>query len=178
MTRSLTTTWTLLAALFFGVAVGAQEVPVPPGLEFAFEVRAEVANPTVVGQIAAGTRRIVDILGGTFAGPELKGTLLPGGADWQIVREDGFTEVDARYTLRTDSGHLIYVSNVGIRHAPPDVIKRLNAGETVDQSRIYFRTVPTFEVAAPELQWLMRSIFIATGERYPNGVLIRYWRVR
>jgi hypothetical protein len=79
--------------------------------------------------------------------------------------------------LKTDSGDLIYVSNVGIRHAPPDVIRRLNAGESVDQSRIYFRTVPKFETAAPELQWLTRSIFIATGERYPNGVLIRYWRV-
>lgn len=155
----------------------AQDVPDPPRLEFAFEVRAQVADPTVVGEVPAGTRRIIDITGGTFEGPRLRGTLMPGGADWQVIRADGFTEVDARYTLRTDDGHLIYVSNIGIRHAPPDVLQRLNAGETVDQSQVYFRTVPRFEVAAPELQWLMRSIFIATGERYPNGVLIRYWRV-
>ena len=149
-----------------------------PALEFAFEVRAEVADATVVGELPTGTRRIVGIRGGTFEGPTLRGTLLPGGADWQLVRQDGFTTVDARYTLQTESGHLIYVSNVGIRHAPPDVITRLNAGEPVDQSQIYFRTVPTFEAAAPELQWLMRSIFIAAGERYPNGVVIRFWRVR
>ena len=156
----------------------AQQQPVePPRLEFAFEVRAEVANPTVVGQLPAGTRRIIDILGGTFEGPKLKGTLLPGGADWQIIRADGFTEIDARYTLQTESGHLIYVSNIGIRHAPPDVMQRLNAGESVDPALIYFRAVPKFETAAPELEWLMRSIFIATGERYPNGVLIRFWRV-
>jgi len=158
-------------------AIRAQDVPDPPRLEFAFEVRAQVADPTVVGAVPAGTRRIIDITGGTFQGPLLRGTLMPGGADWQIVREDGFTEVDARYTLRTDDGHLIYVSNIGIRHAPPDVLRRLNAGETVDQSQVYFRTVPRFEVEAAELQWLMRSIFIATGERYPNGVIIRYWRV-
>jgi len=157
--------------------IRAQDVPPPPQLEFAFEVRAQVADPTVVGEVPAGTRRIIDITGGTFEGPRLRGVLMPGGADWQIIREDGFTEVDARYTLRTDDGHLIYVSNVGIRHAPPDVLRRLNAGEAVDQSQVYFRTVPRFEVAAPELQWLMRSIFIATGERYPNGVIIRYWRV-
>ena len=72
-----------------------------------------------------------------------------------------------------DDGHLIHVSNIGIRHAPPDVLRRLNAGEAVDQSQVYFRTVPRFEVEAPGLQWLTRSIFIATGERYPNGVLIR-----
>jgi hypothetical protein len=151
--------------------------PTPPVLEFAFELLAEVADPTVVGEMPNGTRRIVDILGGTFEGPSLKGTIVPGGADWQMIRADGFTDIDARYTLKTDTGHLIYVSNVGIRHAPPDVIRRLNAGESVDQAQIYFRAVPKFETAAPELQWLTRSIFIATGERYPNGVLIRYWRV-
>ena len=157
--------------------LAAQDAPSPPGLEFAFEVRAEVAVPTVVGELPTGTRRIVDILGGTFEGPKVKGTLVPGGADWQLIRADGFTDIDARYTLQTDAGGLIYVSNVGIRHAPPEVMRRLNAGETVDQSQIYFRSVPKFETAAPELDWLMRSIFVATGERYPNGVVIRFFRV-
>jgi hypothetical protein len=171
-----------LAIVFvaFGLAacaVQAQQTPVPPKLEFAFEVRADVADPMVLGELPAGTRRIIPILGGVFQGPKLKGKLLPGGADWQIIRQDGFTEVDARYTLQTDSGHLIYVSNVGIRHAPPEVMKRLNAGETVDPAQVYFRTIPKLETAAPELQWLMRSIFVATGERYPKGVLIRFWRV-
>jgi hypothetical protein len=170
----------LLAALGIlcaASAILAQQAPVPPKLEFAFEVRAEVADPTVVGQMPNGTRRIINILGGTFEGPKIKGKLLPGGADWQIIREDGFTEVDARYTLQTDKGQLIYVSNVGMRHAPPDVMKKLNAGEVVDQSQIYFRAVPKFEASATDLQWLTRSIFVATGERYPKGVVIRFWRV-
>ena len=154
-----------------------QEIPLPPQLEFAFEVRAEVADPVVVGELPRGTRRIVDILGGTFEGPGIRGTLLPGGADWQLIQTDGFTDIDARYTLRTEAGDLIYVSNIGIRRAPPDVMRRLNAGEPVDPSQIYFRAVPRFEAAAPGLQWLTRSIFIATGERYPNGVIIRFWRV-
>lgn len=165
------------AILTFAGSAGAQEPPSPPQLEFAFEVRAEVAAPTVVGTLPTGTRRIIDILGGTFEGPKLKGKLLPGGADWQLIRADGFTDIDARYTLETDDGHLIYVSNIGIRHAPPEVMQRLNAGETVDPALIYFRAVPKFETAAPELEWLMRSIFVATGERYPNGVIIRFWRV-
>ena len=179
MTRlTLRLVWTgcvWLTALAPGLL--AQTVPAAPQLEFAFEARVEVANPTVVGEMPAGTRRIVEILGGSFQGPTLKGKVLPGGADWQLIRGDGFTEIDARYTLQTDTGRLIYVSNVGIRHAPPDVMRRLNAGERVDPSLVYFRTVPTFETAAPELQWLMRSVFIATGERDPNGVLIRFWRV-
>jgi len=166
------------ASLAVGSTVRAQQAQPPaPRLEFAFEVRAEVADPTIVGQMPNGTRRIVNILGGTFEGPKVKGKVLPGGADWQIIREDGFTEVDARYTLQTDKGRLIYVSNIGMRHAPPDVMKRLNAGETVDPSLIYFRAVPKFETADPDLAWLTRSIFVATGERYPKGVVIRFWRV-
>lgn len=156
----------------------AQEPVKPPELEFAFEVRAQVADPLVVGELPNGTRRIVDILGGTVEGPGISGTILPGGADWQLIRrEDGFTDIDARYTIRTDSGSLIYVSNIGIRHAPPEVMERLNAGETVDQSEIYFRAIPKFETGDPDLEWLMRSIFVSTGERYPNGVVIRFWRV-
>lgn len=167
----------IVAGAMLMCTANAQQESSPPGLEFAFEVRAEVADPTVVGEVPAGLRRIIDILGGTFEGPKLSGKVLPGGADWQLIQEDGFTDVDARYTLETDSGELIYVTNIGIRHAAPEVMQRLNAGETVDPSLIYFRAVPKFETAAPELEWLMRSVFIATGERYPNGVIIRFWRV-
>src|SRR5262245_9221345 len=88
----LALTWTLCVPFTFF----AQQ-PTAPKLEFAFELRAEVAEPTVVGEVAGGTRRIVNILGGDFKGPQLSGKLLPGGADWQIIRSDGFTEVDARY---------------------------------------------------------------------------------
>ena len=155
------------------------DLPSPPALEFVFEVRAEVAAPTVVGELPDGhVRRIIDILGGTFEGPGIRGRVVPGGADWQLIRtSDGFTDVDARYSLETDAGELIYVSNIGIRHAAPEIMKRLNAGETVDQSALYFRAVPKFETASPGLEWLMRSIFVATGERYPEGVVIRFFRV-
>lgn len=175
---------TLLLLLFtsssIAAPVDADGKPVaPPQLEFAFEVRAQVADPLVVGDLPTGqTRRIIDILGGTFEGPGLKGKLVPGGADWQLIRRsDGFTDIDARYALRTDSGDLVYVTNIGIRHASPEVMKRLNAGEVVDQKDIYFRAIPKFETSAPHLYWLMRSVFVSTGERYPNGVIIRFWRV-
>lgn len=177
--RLVAATCAAIATTTASMAVRGAEPPPPPALEFAFEVRAEVADPLVIGELPTGqTRRIIDILGGTVEGPGIRGRIRPGGADWQLIRRaDGFTEVDARYTLETQTGQLVYVTNVGIRHAPPEVMRRLNAGETVDQAAIYFRAVPRFETAAPELLWLMRSIFVATGERYPNGVIIRFWRV-
>ena len=148
-----------------------------PELVFAFELRVQVGPPMDVGPIPAGRRRIVPILGGTFAGSGMKGRVLPGGADWQIVRADGLAELDTRYTLETDDGKLIYVQNAGMRHASPEVTAKLMAGQPVDPSLVYFRTVAKFETSVPELAWLMRSIFVGTGERYPADVLIRFWKV-
>jgi hypothetical protein len=155
-------------------------VPAPPAppLVFAFELRATVADPVVVGQVRHGLRRIVAITGGTVRGPMFNGTVVPGsGADWQLIQPDGFSELDTRYTLRSDTGQLVYVQNVGMRHAPPDVMQKLNAGQVVDPSFVYFRTVPKFETSAPELQWLVRSIFIGVGERAPNDVVVRFYRL-
>jgi hypothetical protein len=148
-----------------------------PGLAFAFELRVQVGPPLDVGPVPGGRRRIVAILGGTFEGSGLRGRVLPGGADWQIVRADGLGELDTRYTLETDDSKLIYVQNVGIRHASPEVSAKLMKGEPVDPSLVYFRTVPKFETSAPELAWLMRSIFVGTGERYPSDVVIRFWKL-
>ena len=168
------------AGSFLTSAARAQErsAPAPPALTFAFEVRAQVAPPLEVGQVPQGLRRIVPILGGTFEGPALKGKILPGGADWQIIRADGFSELDTRYTLQTDEGQIIYVQNAGIRHAAPEVMKQLLAGQPVDPSLVYFRTVATFETTAPELQWLTNAIMIGTGQRFPSDVRIQFWQVK
>ena len=77
-----------------------------PELEFAFAIKARVGPIQDLGQTARGHRLIIDILGGEVHGPRLSGEILPGGADWQIVRPDGTIEVLARYT-KTSSCVLI-----------------------------------------------------------------------
>ena len=99
----------------------------PPRLVFAFELHAQVGPPMELGQVPGGRRRIVPILGGTFEGPGLRGKVLPGGADWQVVRADGFTELDTRYTIETDAGAKVYVQNAGMRHAAPAIMEKLLA---------------------------------------------------
>jgi hypothetical protein len=146
-------------------------------LTLVLTLRVDVGPPIEIGDVTLGRRRIVPILGGTFDGPDIRGTVVSGGADWQLVRADGLAELDTRYLLQTDTGALIYIQNAGIRRAPPDVSKRLLAGEPVDPAQVYFKTVATFETAAPELQWLSRSIFVGVGERQPFQVLMRVWRV-
>ena len=167
------------AALFAGRASMAQEggaAPIPT-LTFAFELRAQVADPVEIGQVPHGRRRIVEILGGTVKGPGFDAKILPGGADWQLIQPDGFSELDTRYTLETAQGQRVYVQNAGIRHAPPDVMQKLLAGQVVDPKLVYFRTVPKFETAAPELQWIARSVFVGIGERAPNEVVVRFYRL-
>jgi hypothetical protein len=173
----------LLSLLVAQAAAGAaQPTPSssaaqPPKLSLAMTLTVQVGPPTELGSVPRGRRRIIPILGGTFEGPDVRGKVLAGGADWQIVRADGLAELDTRYMLQTEAGSLVYIQNAGIRHAPPDVTKKLLAGEPADASQVYFKTVPTFETSAPELQWLTRSIFIGTGERRPTEVVIRVWRV-
>lgn len=173
-------------SLFFAVlflVVGAdgpvlaQQPPVAPKLEFAFELRVRVGEPIEIGQVPHGRRRIVPILGGSVAGPMLKGSVPSGGADWQMIQPDGFSELDTRYTIQTEKGEIVYVQNAGIRTAPPEVMQKLLAGQPVDPSLVYFRTVPKFETSVPELQWLARSIFVGIGERYPSEVVIRFFRL-
>jgi hypothetical protein len=164
----------LLALLF---TQSLPPVPAAPQLVLAFQARVELGAVMEVGAVPRGRRRIIPIVGGTFEGSGMKGRVLNNGADWQIVRADGVAELDTRYALETDKGQIVYVQNAGMRHAAPEVLQKLAAGEIVDPNLVYFRTSATFETSAPELQWLTRSIFVGTGERYPTHVIIRFWRV-
>jgi Protein of unknown function (DUF3237) len=166
-----------LFGLLMALLSGQPQAPQPPRLTLAMTLRVQVGPPMELGEVPRGRRRIIPILGGTFEGPNIRGKVLPGGADWQIVRADGLAELDTRYALQTEQGSVIYIQNAGMRHAPPDVTKKLLAGEAVDPAQVYFKTVPAFETSAPELQWLTRAIFVGTGERYPAEVVIRVWKV-
>lgn len=149
----------------------------PPGLRFAFEVAVDVQAPLDLGQTQAGHRRIVTIGSGTVSGPRLQGRVLPGSADWQILRPDGTADLDARYTIQADDGALIYVVNRGVRHGPAEVLSRLNRGEFVDPASYYFRSAATFEASAPQHAWLTRAVIVGVGERYPDKVVIRFWEL-
>lgn len=154
-----------------------QIMPRDPQLSFAFEARVSIAKPLDLGTTRAGHRRVIPILGGTIEGPRIKGKVLEGGADWQILHSDGAADLEARYTLETGDGALIYVTNRGMRRGSPDVLKRLNSGEKVDPDQLYFRTYTTFETSSHTYQWLADAVCVGTGERYPEGVVVRFFQV-
>lgn len=153
------------------------DIPAAPGLEFAFELRAEVGPTLELGPGSSGIRRTVPILGGSLDGPLLAGRIVPGGADWQFAEADGLTFVDAHYVIETHDGVRIEVQNQGVRHGPADVMARMAAGESVNPKAYYFRTSPRFFPPTGPYEWLKRSVFVASGERHAQVVLVRVWRV-
>ena len=152
-------------------------IAAPPATRFAFSIRAKVGPLQDLGQTARGHRRVIDILGGEVQGPRLQGEILPGGADWQIVRSDGTIEVVARYTIRSTAGALVYVQNEGLRVASPEVLARMTRGESVPIDSYYFRTAPRFETAEPSLKWLERALFVGRAARTPDRVVIGFHEV-
>jgi hypothetical protein len=148
----------------------SDQLPVPR-LSQVYRLQANLGQPIDLGHIAQGQRRIVPLTGGTFTGPEINGRLVPGvGADWQIILPDGTALGDIRYTLQTDTGHLLYVQSRGVRHGSAEVLARLGRGEDVDPSEYTFRTATQIETAASDLAWMNRGIFIGVAGRQPGGV--------
>ena len=142
-------------------------------------LQVEVVAPQDIGAVPHGVRRTAPVKGGSFEGPRLRGTVVPGAAaDWLLLRSDGVLELDLRVTLRTDDGALISMKSFGLRHGPPDVIAALGRGDVVDPASYYFRTTPRFETAHPEYAFLNRLVAVATGDRRAAGPVYTIYEVR
>ena len=148
-----------------------------PALNFFADLSVTVGKPQEVGQTAFGLWRLIPILGGHAKGRDWSAQVLAGGADFQLVVNDRMASLDARYCLQTDGGDLIYVQNRAIRRGPPELIARLVRGEPVDPAQIYFRCSPSFETATPALQWITERMFVSTGARYPDKVVMRFFEL-
>jgi hypothetical protein len=98
---------------------------------FLFTIALDI-QVSVLGDTPYGRRRIFHFDGGSFDGPNLRGTVLPGGGGRSLIRRDDVMEVDVRLTLETDDNHQVYMAWKGLRHGSKDVMDRLYRGETVD----------------------------------------------
>ncbi|MCD0419239.1 DUF3237 domain-containing protein [Rubrivivax sp. JA1024] len=145
-----------------------------PTLEtkYAFTITARIGEVTSAGEIGAGVRRIIPIIGGEVKGEGIAGKVLPFGADFQIIRPNELIELEAKYAFETDDGAVVYVENVGLRFGPIELLQKLKRGEPVDPKLIYFRTRPRFETGHPNYQWLMQHLFIGSAARHADRVVI------
>jgi hypothetical protein len=150
--------------------------PPVPGLQLFSRATVQVAAPQALGKTPFGERRIVPILGGNLEG-RLSGEVLPGGADWQLITEDGVAHLEARYTILTPDDARILVHNHGVRHAPPEILKQLYSGEAVDPLKYYFRSTPTFETGDNAYTWLNRIVAVCSGARTVDRVVLDFYEV-
>jgi hypothetical protein len=146
-------------------------------LERVADITVSVDAPIEIGDTGPGLRRIIPITGGRVDGPLLRGRVLAGGADYQLVRTEGVTLLDARYALELDDGTRVFVHNTALRRASPEVTQRLVEGLPVDPADVYFRCAPTFETPAGPWRWLAQSLHVGVGARYPDRVELAVFRL-
>lgn len=147
-------------------------------LEFLVEYNAVLRRPSAqIGKGPSGTRVIVDVAGGSFEGPRLKGKLLPSGGDWLVRDEKGVTRLDVRATLATDDGANIYLQYRGI--VRPEDSSGQQAGErrSTEYGEQYFMTAPRFETGDERYAWINELICVGEGRRTEDGVAYRVYAV-
>lgn len=142
------------------------------------QLSAALDEPLVVPEGPVGTRRILYARHGMFSGVQLRGELLPGGGDWVLQRGDGIAELDIRFVLRTDDGHLIYATCTGIFDITPEARERIRSGSQVEPSEYYFRTAVKFEAGAQRYRWLNRLLAAGVGQRTAAGMVTEVFAIR
>ncbi len=157
--------------LAFVLGIKAQENA--PQLEYVVELKVKCEGAYQVGQTSHGNRFIIPIVGGTFEGPKMKGTILSGGADYQLQdNEHGRTEVEAIYSIKTDDGVNIHVRNRGLICTGKD---------ENGNPQFYFRTTPQFEAPFDsKYAWLNNAIFVCQPAFGGNGgtINLKIWKVK
>lgn len=159
---------TLLLAL---CALGSNAQGKAPELEFALQLKVTLGEAYGIDNTQHGRRTIIPITGGTFEGPRLKGTIINGGADYQLNTESR-TELEAIYCIRTDDGINIHVRNKGIIY---------NGKDAEGNPTFYFRAAPTFEAPADsKYAWLNNALFVCTPEWSQDfkGIILNVWMVK
>lgn len=138
-----------------------------PVLTQVYCLKAVTGPPVDFGDVHVGHRRVVPLVGGTFSGPELNGSLLPGGSESrQVLLPDGTASAEIRYTLQTDRGALLYVRSSGISHGHGDVT-----------GGALLHATTHVETAAPYLDWLNKAVFVTVAGRTSVSTLYETYLV-
>ena len=156
-----------------GLVTNAQTYPPKdtPQLEFALQLRVTLGEAFSIENTQHGRRTVIPITGGTFEGPLLKGTIINGGADYQLNAENR-TELEAIYCIKTDDGVYIHVRNRGII---------ANGKDANGKPTFYFKAAPQFEAPADSRYgWLNNALFVCAPEwtKEFQGIVLNVWKVK
>ena len=158
----------------FALQLNAQTYPPKdvPELEFALQLKVTLGEVYTCGETQHGRRIVIPITGGTFEGPLLKGTILNGGADYQLANTENRTELEAIYSIKTDDGIYIHVRNRGIIY---------NGTDAQGNPSFYFKAAPQFEAPNDsKYGWLNNALFVCQPEwtQTFKGIVLNVWKVK
>ena len=160
-------------ALSMSASAQVAEPQNTPQLEFALQLKVTLGEAYTCGETQHGQRTIIPITGGTFEGPNIKGTIINGGADYQLNNKaTGRTELEAIYCIKTDDGVNIHVRNRGI----------INSGKDEQGNpTFYFKAAPQFEAPVDsKYAWLNNAIFVCQPDFSGGfkGIVLNVWKVK
>ena len=163
-----------IAMLTFAWNADAQTYPPKdtPQLEFALQLKVTLGEIYTCGETQHGKRTVIPITGGTFEGPNIKGTIINGGADYQLANKDNRTELEAIYSIKTDDGIYIHVRNRGIIY---------NGKDENGNPTFYFKAAPQFEAPTDsKYNWLNNALFVCQPEwtQTFQGIVLNVWKVK
>ncbi len=163
----------ILTALSLQVFAQLEEPKGTPQMEFAMQLRVTLGEAYSCGETGHGERIVIPITGGTFEGPRLWGTILSGGADYQLANKVlNRTELEAIYCIKTDDGVCIHIRNRGIIS---------NGKDQSGQPSFYFKCAPQFEAPIDSpYAWLNNALFICSPEWRQDfdGIILNVWMVK
>ena len=162
-----------LLALAMNASAQVTEPKDTPQMEFALQLKVTLGDAYSCGETQHGRRTIIPITGGTFEGPHIKGTIINGGADYQIANTAiNRTELEAIYCIETDDGIIIHVRNRGIIS---------NGKDAEGNPTFYFKAAPQFEAPADsKYAWLNNALFVCSPDftQQFKGIVLNVWRVK
>jgi len=165
--------WALLSAFTMKSSAQVDPPKETPQLEFAMQLRVTIDEAFSCGETQHGQRVIIPITGGTFEGPKLKGTILAGGADYQLVNKaQDRTELEAIYCIKTDDGVCIHIRNKGII---------ANGKDEEGKPSFYFKCAPQFEAPTDsKYAWLNNALFVCQPDwsQQFKGIVLNVWQVK
>lgn len=143
-----------------------------------FTINIKVGKPILIGQDEImGRRQLIPIIEGELIGENIRGIVLEGGVDSQIIKPNGVCELSARYGISLEDGNGIYIENNGIRTVPEEYIETVKKGNFIDPQLYYFKTTPKFEVYSEKYSWLTKKIFICEAKRTLEKVILDFFEI-
>lgn len=145
-----------------------------PSLTFLFHLECDMETFRHIGQGPHGDRSTVIFKGGRFEGPRLRGEILPGGGDWEIVRDHGDIQtahLDTRYNLLTHDGATIYLQTTGTRTGKKEVLEKLGSDKSIKADEFKMRLHLTMETGDERYSWVNDGVFIASSGRVGDQVI-------